>query len=125
MEKAEQLILVADDQLGVRRLIQEVFREDGYRVLLASNGQEAVTAARCEPPVLALLDMKMPVMDGLEALRLIKGMRPNTIVFMMTAVGEEEWIQEALNTGAHQCISKPFDIFALKELVGRVLQGEG
>lgn len=125
MEKADQLILVADDQLGVRRLIQEVFREDGYRVLLASNGQEAVTAARSELPVLALLDMKMPVMGGLEALRLIKGIRPETIVFMMTAVGEDEWIQDALNNGAHQCITKPFDIFALKQMVEHVLQGEG
>jgi two-component system response regulator (stage 0 sporulation protein F) len=125
MEKSERLILVADDQLGVRRLIQEVFREDGYRVLLASNGQEAVTAARSELPGLALLDMKMPVMDGLEALRLIKDMHPETIVLMMTAVGEEDWIQEALNSGAHRCISKPFDIFALKELVEHVLQGEG
>jgi len=125
MEKVEQLILVADDQVAVRRLIQEIFREDGYRVLLASNGQEAVTAARCEVPSLALLDMKMPVMGGLEALRLIKGFCPETIVFMMTAVGEDEWIQEALSSGADKCISKPFDIFALKELVEHVLQGEG
>ncbi len=125
MEKADQLILVADDQVGVRRLIQEVFREDGYRVLLASNGQEAVAAAQCAAPVLALLDMKMPVMDGLEALRLIKIMSPATIVFMMTAVGEGEWIRDALNSGAHHCINKPFDIFALKEMVTQVLQREG
>jgi len=125
MEKAKQLILVADDQLGVRRLIQEVFREEGYRVLVTSNGQEAVTAARHELPALALLDMKMPVMGGLEALRQIKGMRTETIVLMMTAVGEDEWIQEALSNGAHHCISKPFDIFDLKELVEHVLNREG
>lgn len=118
------LILVADDQPGVRRLIQEVFREDGYRVVTAANGQEAVALARAELPALVLLDMKMPVMDGMEALRALKISQPKTLIIMMTAVGEGAWVQEAIGAGAHTCIAKPFDVFALRELVEQVLLRE-
>lgn len=125
MQANERLILVVDDQLGVRRLIQEVFREQGYRVVTAANGREAVAMASAVPPAVALIDMKMPVMDGLEALRILKSIHPDTVVLMMTAVGDEDRINEALIVGAHTCISKPFDVFALRKLVEGVLREEG
>lgn len=119
------LILVVDDQLGVRRLIQEVFREIGYRVAAAAHGQEAIALAAAEQPALVLLDMKMPVMDGLETLRALKGSYPSLPVFMMTAVGDGDRVSEALSSGAETCINKPFDVFALRTLVQDRLIQEG
>lgn len=118
------LILVVDDQAGVRLLLREVFREIGYRVALAAHGQEAVVMASMELPALALVDLKMPVMDGLEALRALKALDPSLPVLMMTAVGEGR-VGELLANGARDCITKPFDIFALRDLVRQVLQEEG
>lgn len=125
MATTAPLILVVDDQLGVRRLIQEVFREIGYRVATAAHGQEALALAAVTTPDLVLLDMKMPVMDGLETLRTLKGLYPDLIVLMMTAVGDGDRVQEALNMGARDCINKPFDVFALRQLAQSVLEKEG
>ena len=110
-------ILVVDDQFGVRRLVQEVFVGTGYPVVTAANGREALEIAAARPPVLVLLDMKMPVMDGLETLRKLKAADPNLVVMMMTAVGDQDRVQEALHSGAHTCIAKPFDVFALRDQV--------
>lgn len=118
------LILVVDDQAGVRLLLREVFREVGYRVALASHGQEAVVMASMEVPAMALVDLKMPVMDGLETLRALKGLDPTLPVLMMTAVGEGR-MNELLENGARDCITKPFDVFKLRDLVQQVLQEEG
>lgn len=118
------LILVVDDQAGVRLLLREVFREIGYSVALAAHGQEAVVMASAELPALALVDLKMPVMDGLETLRVLKGLDPSMPVLMMTAVGEGR-LSELLENGARDCITKPFDVFALRDLVQQVLQEEG
>lgn len=122
MIAGDRLILVVDDQHGVRCLIEEVFYGSGYRVITAANGQEAVELVAAQRPDAVLLDMKMPVMDGLEALRIIKqGKHPSVVVIMMTAVGDDERMNEAFSAGAHTCIAKPFDVFALRELVARVL----
>ncbi|MDB4894650.1 MAG: response regulator [Firmicutes bacterium] len=125
MPTESPLMLVVDDQLGVRRLIQEVFKEVGFRVATAAHGQEAVAIAAAEVPALVLLDMKMPVMDGLETLRALKSLYPDLIVLMMTAVGDGERVNEALSSGAVHCVSKPFDVFELRQLVQDVLaEGE-
>lgn len=79
--------------------------------------------ASMELPALALVDLKMPVMDGLEALRALKSIDPSLPVLMMTAVGEGR-VSELLANGARDCITKPFDIFALRDLVRQVLQEE-
>jgi two-component system response regulator (stage 0 sporulation protein F) len=124
MRAEPPLILVVDDQLGVRRLIQEVFHDAGFRVVLASNGQEALTLAAVNRPSLVLLDMKMPVMDGLETLRALRTTYPDLIVLMMTAVGDGEQVQEALSLGAKACLSKPFDVFQLRARVEAFLKEE-
>ncbi|MGE5673538.1 MAG: response regulator [Mycobacterium leprae] len=111
------LILAVDDQPGVRRLLQELFKEVGYRVATAVNGQEAIALATVERPDLALLDVKMPVMDGLDALRTLKGLYPEMPVFMMTAVGDGEQMSQATSLGAEGCINKPFDVFEVRRRV--------
>ncbi|HYG57295.1 MAG TPA: response regulator [Symbiobacteriaceae bacterium] len=121
MTTQPRLILVVDDQMGVRRLIQEVFREVGYRVATAVHGQEAMALCSVELPDLVLLDMKMPVMDGIETLRNMRHLYPDLPVIIMTAVGDGDRASEVISIGAHSCISKPFDVFELRRLVREVL----
>lgn len=124
MKMEAPLILVVDDQYGVRRLIQEVFRENGYRICLAANGQEAIALMKAELPALVLLDMKMPVMDGLETLRVLRRDHPTLRVLMMTALGEQDCTAEVVNAGACCCIAKPFDVFELRRIVAKLIAGE-
>lgn len=124
MRTESPLILVVDDQMGVRRLIQEIFREIGYRVATASHGQEAMALCSVELPALVLLDMKMPVMDGMETLRTLFSLYPDLPVIIMTAVGDGDRVSEVISLGARSCINKPFDVFALRQLVQKVLEEE-
>jgi two-component system, response regulator, stage 0 sporulation protein F len=118
------LLLVVDDQLGVRRLIQEVFREVGYRVATAAHGQEALALCSVELPHVVLLDMKMPVMDGLETLRALRNLYADLPIIVMTAVGDGDRVSEVLSSGARRCVSKPFDVFELRRLVQATLEEE-
>lgn len=121
----EPHILVVDDQHGVRHLIREVFAKPAYRVSIAANGVEALATARRDPPDVVLLDVKMPVMDGVEALRLLKQLQPRLLCVMMTAVDDGEQIRQALMAGAQACVTKPFDVFGLRDLVESLLRKEG
>lgn len=116
-------ILVVDDQIGVRRLLVETFRDQGFSVDLAANGYEALEKLKEKAPDLILLDMKMPGMNGLEVLRQIKQLYPEQAVIMMTAYGELEIVNEAVNLGVKECITKPFDINQLRELARRIISG--
>lgn len=112
-------ILVVDDQMGVRRLLFEAFKEDGYEVDMAASGQEAIEKVKASVPNLILMDMKMPGMNGLETLRQIKKFCLNITVIMMTAYGEMEIVTEAMKLGVKEYVTKPFDLIDLKLLVRR------
>ncbi len=117
------LILVVDDQPAVRRLVQEVFHQAGYRVLTAANGEQALALTAAELPDLAILDVRMPVMGGVETLRRLQQLEPDLPVLMMTAVGDDAQVREALDLGARQALTKPFDVFRLRDLVRSLLEG--
>lgn len=119
----QPLILIADDQAGVRLLLQELFQEAGYRVALASHGQEAIALAAADRPDLALIDRRMPVMDGCQALQGLMALYPTLPVLMITADGDGVDC-DCLQQGATACITKPFDVFRLRELVQRLLEEE-
>jgi two-component system response regulator (stage 0 sporulation protein F) len=123
MPCARNTILVVDDQPGVRRLLYEAFREDGYEVRMASSGQDAIQQVKDNPPYLILMDMKMPGMNGLEALHEINQINGDISVIMMTAYGELEIVAEAMKLGAKEYITKPFDINELRDLVRKVMEG--
>lgn len=110
-------VLVADDQFGIRLLLHEVLQSKGYEPLIASNGQQALEIFKSQSPHLVILDMKMPGMDGLDILKVIKEKKPNIKVIIMTAYAELNIIQEAIDNGAITCFSKPFDIKAVLEKV--------
>lgn len=110
-------ILIVDDQAGVRYLLDIVVREAGHRAHTAQNGLEAVELARTIRPDLVFMDVRMPLMGGLEALGKIKATNPETDVIIMTAYGSEETVTLAMQLGALCCIAKPFDVDEIKEIL--------
>jgi DNA-binding response OmpR family regulator len=111
-------VLAVDDEPDVRRLVQIKLKKAGYEVVTATNGEEGVESAIRENPDVILLDVRMPKMDGFEALAKIKAdMSPAPIVIMLTGEGETEDLVQALSTGADDYIVKPF---APREVVARV-----
>jgi len=121
MENTVKKILIVDDQFGIRILLNEIFQKAGYKTFQAANGAQALAVVSKERPELVILDMKIPGMDGLEILKRIKKDYEDTKVIIMTAYGELDMIQEAMDVGAVTYFSKPFDIDELMETVKKHL----
>jgi len=111
-----KLILVADDEPRMRRFIRMNLDLEGYRVIEASNGLEAVNRAREDLPDMVLLDVMMPEMNGFEALRLIRE-TSSVPVIMLTVKGEEDDRVRGLELGADDYVTKPF---SPRELASRI-----
>lgn len=114
-------ILVVDDQYGIRVLLCEILQKDGYQMHEAANGVQALKIVEEEQPDLVLLDMKIPGMDGLEILKRIKEENAHVNVIMMTAYGELNLINEAMNLGAITHFAKPFDIDDIRQVITKSL----
>jgi two-component system response regulator (stage 0 sporulation protein F) len=116
-------ILIVDDQKGVRRLLEELFKKEGWDVQIAGDGREAIRKVEELMPELdlILMDVKMPNMNGLEASRIIMEGNSNIPIIMMTAYGEIEVVKQAMEAGVKKCISKPFDIMVLRDMVNKLL----
>lgn len=110
-------VLIVDDQAGVRYLLKIVVEESGHRAYTACNGHEAVDMARSLRPDLIFMDVRMPIMGGLEALEKIKALTPESNVVIMTAFNSEDTVVQAMQKGALTCLVKPFDVDELKEFL--------
>lgn len=102
--------------------LKKLLIKEGLKVLSAENGEEALKIFRSEEPDLVILDIKMPIMDGIEVLRNIKDLNPNTPVIMITAHGSIEVAVEAMKIGALDYISKPFDNEELRVTIRKALE---
>jgi DNA-binding response OmpR family regulator len=111
-----QTILVVDDEPEIVRLVRSYLEQDGYRVVTAYNGEEALYAARHEKPDLVVLDVLMPKMDGLEFTRRVRREQDVPII-MLTARAEETDRIVGLEMGADDYVTKPF---SPREVVARV-----
>ncbi|NPA31050.1 MAG: response regulator transcription factor, partial [Chloroflexi bacterium] len=114
--KKRYKILVVDDEKRIVHFIRLNLEHDGFEVLAAYNGTEALKRVREDLPDLVLLDVMLPDMDGFEVLRLIREVS-DVPVIMVTAKGEEEDIVRGLELGADDYITKPF---SPRELVSRI-----
>lgn len=103
-------VLVVDDEPEAVELLQEFLVAKGYDVIAAGDGAEAVQKVVEERPHLILLDVRMPKMDGLEALRRIREIDKEVGVIMVTGVNEEEIGRQAMALGAFDYIVKPLDL---------------
>lgn len=114
-------ILIVDDQYGLRRLLFELFNDEGYCVRLAAGGLEALNLVAQEMPDIVLLDIKMPRMSGLETLLELRKINPDITVLMMTAYGDLQVMEQAKKNGIKHYIVKPFDVNELRLLVKGLL----
>lgn len=119
--KDKKMILIVDDQAGVRRLMAEALKEEDYDALLAANGLEALEVLKSFQPDLMLLDMKMPGMNGLEVFQELKKYDYKTIVVMMTAYGDMELLTQAKKAGITYFLTKPFDINEMRSMLSKLL----
>lgn len=118
-------ILVADDSSYMRGVIKKILKSAGYtEILEATDGESAASAYKRERPDMVLLDIVMPVRSGIDALRDIRAFDPDARVVMVSAVGQEVIIKEALGMGAAGFIIKPFDESQVKGAVQKAL-GDG
>ncbi len=104
-----ETILVVDDEKNYLLVLSAVLEEEGYEVLTAQGGHEALEIQKSSDLDLILTDMKMPAMDGIELLENIKALDPDLPVIMMTAHGTIDKAVEAMQKGAYSYILKPFD----------------
>ncbi len=115
-------VLIVDDELSVRHLLFEVVRKAGYEPHVAENGQEAVETVHSLLPAVVLMDIKMPVMGGMEAFEIIHQEHPEIAVIFMTAYGTLNTVVEAMGRGAFDYFVKPSDIGEVRILLERAFQ---
>ncbi len=115
-------ILVVDDEESHRIMLRAVLKDEGYEVVEAADGTEAVRAVEQEPFDLVLLDVRMKTMDGIEALNEIRKISPLIPVLIMTAYASVKTAVEALKAGAFDYLTKPLDIEELKILIEKALE---
>jgi DNA-binding NtrC family response regulator len=115
-------ILVADDEEGIRESLNLILG-DAHDLVFSHDGQEALDRLRNERFDLALLDVKMPKLDGLEVLKQLQGRSPATPILMLTAYQSVELAKEAIKLGASDYLPKPFEreriLAAVNELLAR------
>ena len=117
-EKAK--ILVVDDEAGIRDYFYSALSQEDYEVLTASSGEEAVDLVRKDGFDLVLLDIKLPGIDGIEALRQIRKIDEDIVVIMITAFATLKTAVAALKEGAYDYVTKPFN---LNEIIATVKRG--
>ncbi len=115
-------ILVVDDAKFMRVRLTKLLSGHGYEVVEAENGEEAVQVYKAERPAAVLMDITMPQKTGIEALTEIRGFDPQAKVIMLTALGQESMVVQAVQAGARDYVVKPFDpdrvMLALKKALG-------
>ncbi len=112
-----QLIMVIDDEAGVRELLSDALKLAGFETVAAADAMVAQTLLRTVKPDLLIVDINMPMMDGFEFIERIRGNGDNTPALMLSARGDRADITRGLTLGADDYVTKPF---GLEELVLRV-----
>ena len=115
-------IMLVDDAAFMRMMIKDTLQKNGYtEIVEAGNGEQALATYEAEKPDLVLMDITMPVMDGLEALRHLREMDSNAKVVMCSAMGQETMVVDALKLGARDFIVKPFKPDRIMKTVNSIL----
>lgn len=115
-------VLVVDDAQFMRMRAVKLLTQNGYECIEAENGVQAVDKYKNEKPDAVMLDITMPDMDGLEALKQIQKIDSNAKVAMVTAMGQQSIVMEAIKAGAKDFVVKPFDpnrvLAAVQKMLG-------
>ena len=108
-------LLIVDDEVEICEFLKSFFEDRDFKVAVAHDGAKALEMAGLFQPEVVLLDIQMPGMDGLQALKKIKEMHPKVKVIMVTAVETQEKIEEAMRLGADNYITKPLSLEYLEK----------
>ncbi|MCR5283785.1 MAG: response regulator [Lachnospiraceae bacterium] len=114
-------VLMVDDSRTSRKLLRGILEEAGHEIVgEATNGQEGVQQFQALKPELVTMDITMPVLDGVEALKMIKALDKNSKVIMVTAAGQKGKVMECIKAGADEFITKPFEAKEITSAVEKV-----
>ncbi len=115
-------ILIVDDAAFMRMMIRDVLSKNGYEVLgEAENGQKAIEKYKELNPDLVIMDITMPEVDGIQAVKEIKKISPDAKIVMCSAMGQQAMVIEAIQAGARDFIVKPFQADRVIEAVKKVI----
>ncbi|HHJ98923.1 MAG TPA: sigma-54-dependent Fis family transcriptional regulator [Actinobacteria bacterium] len=117
-------VLIADDEKNMRWVLSQALEAEGYEVVEAVDGKEALSAIAEQEPGLLILDHKMPAPDGMEVLRRLRAKGHRFPVIMLTAHGNVQTAVEAMKAGANEYLTKPFDLDELKLGIEKALRVE-
>jgi len=115
-------VLIVEDNIDLCQTLADVLRREGHRVKTAYSGEEALDILHAELIDLVLLDIKLPVMNGLQVLEQIKEIDPDILVIMITALTDARPAVEAMRAGAYDYLMKPFELDELKLVVAKALE---
>ncbi len=115
-------ILIIDDEQSMRDFLSIMLKKEGYDVIAAGNGEDALKAINDEIFDLIITDVKMPGIDGMEVLKTVKEISSETIVIMITAFATAETAVEAMKLGAYDYITKPFKVDEIKLILHKALE---
>ncbi|MBS3809208.1 MAG: sigma-54-dependent Fis family transcriptional regulator, partial [Desulfobacterales bacterium] len=115
-------LLIVDDELSMREFLEIMLGKEGYRVASAETGKKANALLDQETFDLALCDIRLGDISGLDVLRKAKAVNPDTVVIMISAYATAENAVEAMNEGAYDYVPKPFDNDELKQTISKALE---
>ena len=124
MADIQPAILVVDDERGMCELLKDTLVKEGYDVRVSDNPLKAIEIVKDVNIDIAMLDLVMPEMDGIDVLKEIKEIQPDIVVIIMTAYGTIDTAVEAMKLGAYDYITKPFKMSKIKAIIERILEHE-
>lgn len=115
-------VLIVDDATFMRMMIKDILEKNGFEIVgEASNGLKAVELYKSEKPDVVTMDITMPDMDGIEAVKEIKSFDPNAKIVMCSAMGQQSMVMDAIRAGARDFIVKPFQADRVLEAINKVI----
>ncbi|WP_369417965.1 response regulator [Cohnella mopanensis] len=116
-------IMVVDDAAFLRAMLKDILVKAGHEVISeAANGEEAIERYRKLRPDLVTMDITMPIMEGVEAVKEIRKMDPTANIVMCSAIGQRNLIIEAIQSGAKDFIVKPFHASRVVEAINKAIE---
>src|SRR5689334_17841572 len=117
-------ILVVDDDQSIATAFERFLAHEGHEYALASNAEDALRLVEERRPALVFMDVRMPGVDGLQALKTLRGRYPDVYVVIMTAHGTSQTSIDAMRAGAFEYVTKPLDLDELRTVIGHALSAK-
>ena len=116
-------ILIVDDSRTSRKMLRNILEENGHKVVdEAADGQEGVKKYQATKPDIVTMDITMPIVDGVEALKMIKAMHSEAKVIMVTAAGQRNKMIECIKEGADEFLTKPFEQGEILVVISKIME---